>query len=118
MRKILEVIECPNGELKFNTDVDIIKNPDEIPDISSRATFCMATKLWGGNEHSIMAMIRVLFMADMALSPNRKQITKQLCNDAEEMFRIFEMMSKQMAAKGQGQMFPPGMSPNVKGPKN
>ena len=49
MRKILEVIECPNGELKFNTDVDIIKNPDEIPDISSRATFCMATKLWGGN---------------------------------------------------------------------
>lgn len=28
MKKILEVLENKNGELKFNTDVDVVKDPD------------------------------------------------------------------------------------------
>ena len=33
MKKILEVLECSNGELKFNTDVDVIKDSESIIDI-------------------------------------------------------------------------------------
>ena len=38
MKKILEVLECSNGELKFNTDVDVIKDPESIIDITGRAS--------------------------------------------------------------------------------
>ena len=49
MKQILEVLQCSNGELKFNTDVDVIKNPESVIDITDMAIFTMATKLWGGN---------------------------------------------------------------------
>ena len=83
MKKILEVLECSNGELKFNTDVDVIKDPESIIDITGRAIFCMATKLWGGNEHSVIAMIRALFSADMALSPDRKTVCKGIAEESK-----------------------------------
>lgn len=52
MKKILEVLESSNGELKFNMDVDVMKDPESVIDITGRAIFTMATKLWGGNEKS------------------------------------------------------------------
>ena len=72
MRKILEVLECSNGELKFNTDVDVSKDPEAVIDITGRAIFCMATKLWGGNEHSIIAMIRALFICRHGIKPEQR----------------------------------------------
>jgi hypothetical protein len=48
MKKILEVLECSNGELKFNTDLNVKKNPSAVMDVASSAIFTMATKLWGG----------------------------------------------------------------------
>jgi hypothetical protein len=118
MRKILEVLECSNGELKFNTDVNVVENPEEIINITGRAIFDMATGLWGGNEHSVIAMIRAMFLADMALSPNRELLTKQLCREAKEMFQIFEGEIKKMAAQGKAMSFPPGAGPNMKGRRN
>ena len=115
MRKILEVLECPNGELKFNTDVDVIKDPEAVIDITGRAIFCMATKLWGGNEHSIIAMIRALFTADMALSPNRDIISKSLTKESKVMYEIFQ---KSISQCGNVQTFPPGIGPSIKGRKN
>ena len=115
MKKILEVLECSNGELKLNTDVDVIKDPESVIDITGRAIFTMATKLWGGNENSIMAMIRALFIADMALSPDRERICKGLAKEAKTMYDIFQ---KSISLCGKVQTFPPGFTPNMKGRKN
>lgn len=115
MRKILEVLECSNGELKFNTDVDVIKDPESAIDITGRAIFTMATKLWGGNENSVMAMIRALFMADMALSPDREIISKGLTRESKVMYEIFQ---KSISQCGKVQTFPPGVTPDMKGRKN
>lgn len=115
MRKILEVLECSNGELKFNTDVDVVKDPESVIDITGRAIFTMATKLWGGNEHSVMAMIRALFMADMALSPDRDMVCKGLTRESEIMYEIFQ---KSISQCGKVQTFPPGVTPDMKGRKN
>ena len=115
MKKILEVLECSNGELKFNTDVDVMKDPESVIDITGRAIFTMATKLWGGNETSIIAMIRALFMADMALSPNRKIMCKGLVEESEVMYEIFQ---KSISQCGKVRTFPPGFTPDMKGWKN
>ena len=115
MKKILEVLECSNGELKFNTDVDVIKDPESVIDITGKAIYCMATKLWGGNEHSVIAVIRALFMADMALSPARNIICKGLSKESEIMYEIFQ---KSLSQCGQAHIFPPGINPKMNGRKN
>lgn len=115
MKKILEVLQCRNGELKFNTDVDVIKNPESVIDITGMAIYTMATKLWGGNEHSVVAMIRALFLADMALSPDRDVICKGLIKESGFMYEIFQ---KSISQCGKVQTFPPGFTPDMKGRKN
>ena len=115
MKKILEVLECSNGELKFNTEVDVIKDPETVIDITGRAIFCMATKLWGGNEHSVIAMIRALFSADMALSPDRKTVCKGIAEESKVLYEIFQ---KSLSQCGKVQTFPPGFGPNMMGRKN
>lgn len=115
MKKILEVLEGSNGELKFNTDVDVIKDPESVVDVTGRAIFTMATKLWGGNEHSVIAMIRAMFIADMALSPDRDIICKGLAKESKVMYEIFQ---KSISKCGKVQQFPPGIGPNMKGRKN
>lgn len=115
MKKILEVLQCSNGELRFNTDVDVIKNPESVIDITDMVIFTMARKLWGGNEHSVIAMIRALFIADMALSPNRNSICKNLTEESKVMYEIFQ---KSISQCGKVQTFPPGFTPNMKGRKN
>ena len=72
MKKILEVLQCGDGELKFNTDLDVQKDPMAIMDLTVNAMFNMATRLWGGNEKTVIAVIRALFVADMAISVDRK----------------------------------------------
>jgi hypothetical protein len=59
MKKILEVLECSNGELKFNTDLNVKKNPSAVMDVASSAIFTMTTKLWGGNESMSVFFIAV-----------------------------------------------------------
>ncbi len=115
MKKILEVLECSNGELKFNTDVDVIKDPESIIDITGKAIYHMATKLWGGNEHSVIAMIRAMFIADMALSPDRDIICKGLAKESKVMYEIYRQSISQF---GKVQTFPPGYGPVNKGKKN
>jgi hypothetical protein len=115
MKKILEVLENKNGELKFNTDVDVVKDPDYVIDIIGRAIFTMSTKLWGGNEDSVIAMIRAMFVADMALSPDRDKICKGMAKESKVMYEIFR---KSISQCGEVHTFPPGFGPNMKGRKN
>ena len=56
MKKILEVLQDGSGLLRFNTDIDVTKNPQMALDITQSAIISMATTLWGGNEISVLAM--------------------------------------------------------------
>ena len=73
MKKILEVLETSSGELKFHTDVDVKRNPAAVMDVASSAVFTMATKLWGGQEDSVIAVIRALFVQIWLLASTAKQ---------------------------------------------
>ena len=59
MKKVLEVLQCSNGELKFNTDLDVKENPMVMMDVTTSAIFSMATRLWDGNEQTVIAAISV-----------------------------------------------------------
>ena len=109
MRKVLEVLQSSTGELTFNTDVDVEKDATVVIDIMSSAMFSMATKLWGGNEQSVIAVIRALFVADMAISADREFIMKGIMKEAAYMGKIFNDMMASMEARGVAQSFAPGV---------
>ena len=110
MKKILEVIQCDDGQVLFNTDLDVRKNPMVLMDLTARAMFSMATKLWGGNEKTVIAVIRALFVADMAISVDRKIVLKGLGQESETMGEEFMKMMTELQAQGKAMTFPPDMS--------
>ena len=110
MKKILEVLQNGNGELRFYTDLDVQKNPNIIMDLTVNAIFSMATKLWGGNEKDVIAIIRALFVADMALSVDRKVVLKGLGEECDKLGEQFMRMMKEFQDKGKVVAFPPGVS--------
>ena len=83
MKKILEVLQYGNGEIRFNTDIDVTRNPGQIIEIASMAAFSMATKLWGGNEQSVLAVLRALGMADLSLCEHRKEMIREIEYNAQ-----------------------------------
>ena len=99
-KKVLEVLQCSDGELKFNSEIDVDSDPTVVMDIMSSAMFCMATKLWGEKENSVVAMIRALFVADMAISVDRDFILKGLSKEAAHMGRLFNDMMEKFQAEG------------------
>ena len=111
MKKILEVLQYGEGELRFNTDLDLQKDPMAIMDLTVSAMLSMATKLWGGNEQTVIAIIRSLFVADMAISTDRKTVLKGLGYEAEKMGDEFIKMMKELQEQGKAMSFPPGVQP-------
>ena len=83
MKKILEVLQYGDIDIRFNTDLDPIKHPNVIPDVITRTSFAMTTRLWGGNERAVLAMIRALAVADLAVCVNRKEMVRHLDEDSE-----------------------------------
>ena len=100
MKRILEVLQCSDGELKFNSEIDVDSDPTVVMDIMSSAMFCMATKLLGEKENSVVAMIRALFVADMAISLDRDIILKGLSKEAAHMGKLFNDMMDKFQAEG------------------
>lgn len=112
MKKILEVLQYGEMDIRFNTDIDVNKNPEAVLDIVSNVAFSMATKLWGGNELSVLAMIRALSIADLALSVNRKEMIKELDRSSETMARTMKMAAEEFRRNGGKLMtFGPGIMP-------
>ena len=74
MKKILEVLQYGEFDIRFNTDFDVMKNPQALEDLVPRLAMAMTTSLWGGNEMSVLAMIRSLCIADIGVSVNRKEM--------------------------------------------
>lgn len=113
MKKILEVLQNGDIDIRFHTDFDPVKNPNVIPDIISRTAFAMVTRLWGGNETAVLAMIRALAIADLAVSVNRKQMIHFLDEESAVMARIFNESLKELEKNGAKVMrFAPGVKPS------
>ncbi len=104
MKKLLEVLEYGDGEIRFNTDINVNKNPEMIPDIASKAAFSMATKLWGGNEISILAVIRALSIADLSLCTHRKEMIREMESNSEYLAQCF-VEAKREYEKAGGKVF-------------
>ena len=111
MKKILEVLQYGDDELRFNTDLDVQKDPMAIMDLTINAMFSMATKLWGGNEQTVIAVIRSLFVADMAISVDRKTVLKGLGKESEHMGELFMKMMSELQSQGKAMAFSPGIKP-------
>ena len=112
MKKILEVLRYGNGDIIFKTDVDPLKNPDEVNNVLIQTMMSMATKLWGGNEQAVLAMIRVLSIADLALSVNRKEMIRWLDRESGNLYKAFQDASAAFKKEGGKIMtFGPGVMP-------
>ena len=101
MKKILEVLQNENGEIRFDTDIDVNLHPDAIPNISSMAAFSMATNLWGGNEMSVLAVLRALTLADLSLCVNRKEMLEQLEHGSEYLAECLNTVRKEFEKAGE-----------------
>ncbi|MBO5634605.1 MAG: hypothetical protein J5907_04250 [Bacteroidales bacterium] len=112
MKKILEVLRYGNGDIIFKTDVDPLKKPEEVNNVLIQTMMSMATKLWGGNEQAVLAMIRVLSIADLALSVNRKEMIRWLDRESGNLYKAFQDASAAFKKEGGKIMtFGPGVMP-------
>ena len=98
MKKLLEVYQY-GDEIRFSTDIDVIQNPDVIADIQAKATFSMATRLWGGKEASVIAIIRALAIADLTLCVNRKEMIEMLDDLSRMGASALNGIRKELSAK-------------------
>ena len=110
MKKILEVLQDSSGQLRFNTDIDVTKNPQMALDITQNAMISMATTLWGGNEMSVLAMIRALAIADLSVSVNQNEMIEYLRLTSESLGEAFRSAMKDAQRHGKATI----IMPNVK----
>ncbi len=72
----------------------------------------MITKLWGGNELSVLAMIRLLAITSLAVCGNREELLENLAHDSEELARVIKEANKKARAEGIDIIvYPPYMMP-------
>lgn len=115
MKKLLEVNLYDNLEIRFKTDIDVTKDSELISQIPLAVAFNMATRLWGGNELSVLAVIRMLSMADIAVCVNRDEMLKKLKQSADSVAEQFNEMMSMMEKSGVGiQRFGPEIKPSHK----
>lgn len=100
MKKILEVLQDGSGLLRFNTDIDVTKNPQMALDITQSAIISMATTLWGGNEISVLAMIRALAIADLSVSVNQNEMIEYLRQSSKSLGEAFRLAMENAERQG------------------
>lgn len=115
MKKILEVLQDGSRLLRFNTDIDVTKNPQMALDITQSAIISMATTLWGGNEISVLAMIRALAIADLSVSVNQNEMIEYLRQSSKSLGEAFRLAMENAERQGRATIFPPNVKPNSKG---
>ena len=112
MKKILEILQYGETDLRFHTDLKPTQKPDTIPGLITSTAFSMMTSLWGGNEQDILAVIRALAIADLAVSVNRKEMIKMMDQDSKAFADILEEAHREFEKSG-GKIirFAPGIMP-------
>lgn len=112
MKKILEVLQYGDLDIRFDTDIDVMKNPHVVEDIIPSLALAMTTSLWGGNEMSVLAMIRALIIADLGVSVNRKEMVKMMDQASAHLARAMQESREAMARSGvEIHTFGPGVPP-------
>lgn len=113
MKKILEILQYGETDIRFRTDLKPASHPDIIPNLVAGVSFSMMTSLWGGNEQDVMAVIRALAIADLAVSVNRKEMIKMMDQDSEAFARIIVEARREFEKNG-GKVFvfPPNINPS------
>ena len=113
MKKILEVLQYGDIDIRFNTDIDVMKNPDAVQEVIAKTSLAMTTTLWGGNEQSVLAMIRALSIADLGVSVNLKEMIRFLDESSRICALTLEEWRKMLESKGtKVQVFPPNIKPS------
>lgn len=113
MKKILEVLQYGDMDIRFHTDFNPAKNPNDVLDVISHSAFAMVTKLWGGNETAVLAMVRALAIADLAVSVNRKQMIHYLDEQSSLLAKSMQEAMKAMENQGVKIItFSPGINPS------
>ena len=100
MKKVLEILQYGETDIRFNTDLKLAEHPDAIPPLIGAFSFSMMTTLWGGNEMDIMAVIRALAIADLAVTGNRKEMIKAMDQDSEIFAKIIKDAHREYEKKG------------------
>lgn len=112
MKKILEVLQYGDNDIRFKTDLEVEKNPEMVLELTSRFAWAMITSLWGGNERTVIAMIRALSIADMAVSVNRKEMLRRLEESSDMLARSMQEAKEKMEREGMKfTIFAPGVQP-------
>lgn len=100
MKKLLEVCQYGDFDIRFNTDIRPEQLNKIIPELPAKISFSMTTSLWGGIEQAVLAVIRCLAVADLAACVNRKQMLKMLDEASADVARIMTQARKEFEAKG------------------
>ena len=112
MKTLLEITQKENGRILFNTDLDLTKNPSLLLQLSFDLAFAMMTDLWGGNEPSVIGIIRSLAIADLSLCSNRKDIVGFLDQASKDLGDGVHKAIEEMEQKGLLKSFPPNVKPS------
>ncbi|MCR5352668.1 MAG: hypothetical protein K6E35_09295 [Bacteroidales bacterium] len=112
MKKILEILQYGDTDIRFNTDLKPTQDPDTIPGLVTLASFAMTTSLWGGNEQDVLAVLRALNIADLAVSVNRREMLTALDKGSEEVAKMLREAQREYKRTG-GKVFSfaPGINP-------
>ena len=112
MKKLLEVLQYGDHDIRFNTDIDVNKNPHIVEKIIPTLALTMATRLWGGNELSVLAMIRALIIADLGISVNREEMVEMMAQASEQLAHAMSEAREAMNRDGvKIQVFGPETAP-------
>ena len=113
MKKILEVLQYGDHDIRFNTDYDVKKNPEVVMDLIPKIAMAMSTTLWGGNELSVLAVIRSLTVSDLGVSVNRKEMIEMLDHSSAQLAQAMHAAREEMMRQGaEIHTFGPGVSPS------
>lgn len=115
MKKILEVLEYSDTEIRFNTDLDFTKQPQSVLDLVPKMMMAMSATLFGKTEINVFAVIRALAVSDLALSNNREELLVNLDLTSEAHGVAFRETIDIMVNAGKAVKIAPGASasPNL-----
>ena len=108
MKKIIEVVEYADQDIRFKTDLDVARNPQLVLDLLPKLMFSMSSTLLGHNEINIFAVIRALIAADLAISVNRKEMIKMLDEQTKILSKSFREAIEAMQKQGKAVTVPVG----------
>ena len=113
MKKILEILQYGDTDIRFRTDLKPADKPDTIPGLVSSLAFAMMTTLWGANERDIIPVLRALTIADLSVSVNREEMIRLMDEDSKVFADILQETRREFERHG-GKVisFPPHVQPS------